>query len=157
MIDEFLNNKDLLEFLKKSGFKIMFKPHFEMSGYMHLLDLPCEVELCSDVEYQELFNKSVLLITDYSSVFFDFAYLNKPVIYYRADDEYHNKSGYFDFESMGFGDIITSKDCLISKILEYADDDFKMEEKYIKRVDEFFKFTDKNNCKRVYDCLYEII
>lgn len=156
MIDEFLNNKDLLEFLKKSGFKIMFKPHFEMSRYMHLIDLPGEVELCGDVEYQELFNKSMLLITDYSSVFFDFAYLKKPVIYYRAGDEYHNKSGYFDFESMGFGQIITSENELIDKIKDYHMNNFEMEEKYKKRVDEFFRFTDKNNSKRVYDCLYEI-
>ena len=26
-----------------------------------------------------------------------------------------------------------------------------MEEEYIDKVDKFFKYTDKNNCKRVYD------
>lgn len=98
MIKDFLNNEELLNFLDESGFKIMFKPHFEMSKYFHLINIPAQVELCNDIPYQELFNKSMLLITDYSSVFFDFAYLKKPVIYYRAGDEYHNKSGYFDFE-----------------------------------------------------------
>lgn len=156
MIKDFLNNEELLNFLDESGFKIMFKPHFEMSKYFHLINIPAQVELCNDIPYQELFNKSMLLITDYSSVFFDFAYLKKPVIYYRAGDEYHNKSGYFDFEKMGFGEIITSKDDLINKIKDYHMNNFKMEAKYAKRVDEFFYYTDKNNCKRVYDCLYEI-
>ena len=155
MIDSFFNNPELLEFLKANDFKVMFKPHFGVSNYVHLLDIPPEVVLCKDTPYQELFNKSRLLITDYSSVFFDFAYLKKPVIYYRAGDEYHNKSGYFDFETMGFGEIIKSEDALIDKIKQYFNDDFEMEDEYVNKVDDFFKFTDKNNCKRVYDWLYE--
>lgn len=156
MINGFLNNSELLDFLDKNGFKLMFKPHFEMMKYFDLIDIPPEVELCEDVGYQELFNSSMLLITDYSSVFFDFAYLKKPIIYYRAGDEYHNKSGYFDFDQMGFGDIINTESELIDKINKYFENSFKMEEKYVKRVDEFFKYTDKNNCKRVYGCLYNI-
>jgi CDP-glycerol glycerophosphotransferase (TagB/SpsB family) len=34
----------------------------------------------SECNYQKLLLKSSLLITDYSSIFFDFGYLNKPVI-----------------------------------------------------------------------------
>ena len=65
-----------------------------------------------------LLNSVDCLITDYSSVFFDFSYLKKPVIYYRGEDEYHYEQGYFDFETMGFGDIITSEEVLIDKINE---------------------------------------
>ena len=38
-----------------------------------------------DESYQKLFNESSLLITDYSSVAFDFAYLKKPVIYLEME------------------------------------------------------------------------
>lgn len=153
MIEDFLNSKDLLRFLDENDYRVMFKPHYEMLGYVHLLNIPERVILSVNTPYQELFNRSQLLITDYSSVFFDFGYLKKPIIYYRADDEYHNKTGYFDFEKMGFGEIITSEGGLIDKILQYFECNFKMEDEYKKRVDEFFKFTDKNNCKRVYDWL----
>ncbi len=30
-----------------------------------------------------------------------------------------------------------------------------MKDVYTKRVDDFYKFTDKNNCKRVYEWIYE--
>ena len=41
------------------------------------------------------------------------------------------------------------------KILEYIDNDCQMEEIYQKRVDNFFKYTDKNNSKRVYEWIYK--
>ena len=98
----------------------------------------------------DLFNYSSLLITDYSSVFFDFAYLKKPVIYFQSN-EYHYTEGYFDYETMGFGDVISSNECLIDKIKFYLSVNCKMEEKYQERVDKFYKYFDKNNSKRVYE------
>jgi CDP-glycerol glycerophosphotransferase (TagB/SpsB family) len=146
-----------MKLLDENGYKTMFTPHSELLEYCHLFDMPDTVALSTEEPYQELFNKSKILITDYSSVFFDFAYLKKPVIYYREDNEvFHYDEGYFDFESMGFGDLIYDEDELVGKIEGYLADDCRMEDKYINRVDNFFKFTDKNNCKRVYDCLYKI-
>ena len=52
---------------------------------------------------------------------------------------------------MGFGDVITDENILIGKIEEYLKNDCKMEEIYTKRVNSFYKYNDKNNCKRVYD------
>ena len=50
--------------------------------------------------YQELILESSLLITDYSSIFFDFGYLKKPIIYTQFDyHEYrleHFSEGYFN-------------------------------------------------------------
>ena len=54
---------------------------------------------------------------------------------------------------MGFGEIIKSEEVLIDKIEEYLDNAFEMEEEYKQRVDDFFKFMDKNNSKRVYEWL----
>ena len=108
--------------------------------------------IISEAEYyQEFFNKSSVLITDYSTVAFDFSYLKKPVIYYQYADEYHYNKGYFDFDELGFGDLITTEEDLIDKIFYYIDNDCKMEDKYVNRVETFFKHTDKNNRKRVYE------
>ena len=41
---------------------------------------------------QDLINENYILITDYSTVAFDFAYSNKPVIFYQFDyDEFYSK------------------------------------------------------------------
>ena len=58
---------------------------------------------------------------------------------------------------MGFGDVISKEETLIDEIVNLIDDDCKMDEKYINRVESFFKYTDKNNCKRVYDWIYNDI
>ena len=54
---------------------------------------------------------------------------------------------------MGFGEIIKSEEVLFDKIKYYIDNNFEMEEEYKMRVDDFFKFTDQNNSKRVYEWL----
>lgn len=158
-INSFLNSSKLFDLMDK-GYKIVFKPHQELVNpiddesderYIDLFDIPDDVYVSYDESYQDLFNNSSILITDYSSVFYDFAYLKKPLIYYRPVEDYHYDEGYFDFETMGFGEIIKTEDDLFGKLNDYIENDCKMEEKYRKRVDSFFKFTDKNNCKRVYD------
>ena len=99
--------------LNKHGYKLVFKPHAELMRYIDLIDICDEVYLSKDDSYQDLFRSSSLLVTDYSSVFFDFAYLKKPVIYYQREDDYHYNEGYFDYESMGFGEVIGDEDALI--------------------------------------------
>ena len=64
----------------------------------------------------------LLIIHQY---FFDFAYLKKPVIYYHATDD-HYTEGYFDYRTMGFGEVIESENDLIKIIKEYIDCDCKM-------------------------------
>ena len=54
-------------------------------------------------------------------------------------------------ETMGFGDIINNDEELLRKVDFYINNECSMEDKYIERVNGFFKFTDQNNCQRVYD------
>ncbi|WP_406536389.1 CDP-glycerol:glycerophosphate glycerophosphotransferase [Methanobrevibacter sp.] len=150
-----LNNFNLV----REGYKVAFKPHPELvknigysdERFIDLFDIPDNVHLAIDESYQDLLNNSSVLITDYSSVFFDFAYLKKPVIYYHPNDDYHYEKSYFDYNTMGFGDIVKTESDLIDKLDDYIKNDCEMEDEYKKRVDEFFTYTDKNNSKRVYD------
>ena len=106
--------------------------------------------------YSNLIKKASLLITDYSSIFFDFAYLKKPIIYYQYGDDYHFGSDpVFDEDAANFGDIISDEEDLLNKIIEYIENDCLMEDEYKNKVDKFFKYTDKNNCKRVYEFILE--
>ncbi len=152
MLNDILNNNQLHEYLESTGYELVFKPHPELMPHVDLINSEY-ARISTDESYQKLFGESSLLITDYSSVFFDFAYLKKPVIYYHATDDYHYTEGYFDYRTMGFGEVIESENDLIKIIKEYIDCDCKMKEKYEHRVEKFFKYNDKNNCKRVYDWL----
>ena len=151
-INSFINNEKLLKFLNENGYELIFKPHYELLPNIDLFDSQ-KVKLEIDESYQDLFNESAILITDHSSVAFDFAYLKKPVIYYQNGDDYHNENAYFDHETMGFGYVTYNEDELVNRIIDYIENDCIMEDKFKERVDEFFAFKDKNNCKRVYDWL----
>ena len=157
-MNNIFTNEKLLNVMDEKGYKLIFRPHPELIPFLKYFDINNDAVVVSkDESYQELFNKSSLLITDYSSVAFDFAYLKKPVLYYQYADEYNYDDGYFDFNEMGFGDVISKEETLIDEIVNLIDDDCKMDEKYINRVESFFKYTDKNNCKRVYDWIYNDI
>jgi CDP-glycerol glycerophosphotransferase (TagB/SpsB family) len=146
----FLNNQKLKEILENSGYTLVFKPHPELKEFMDIIEIPEYVQISEDESYQKLFADSSLLITDYSSVFFDFAYLEKPVIYYQADDDYHYENGYFDYETDGFGEVIKEEEELIELINNYIKNECQMKEGYNQNMKKFFKYNDKNNCKRVY-------
>ena len=80
LITSFLNNKRLLNFIKEHEYNLIFRPHPLLLNYLKegFFDINEEVIISIDESYQELFNTASLLITDYSSVFFDFSYLKKP-------------------------------------------------------------------------------
>ena len=72
--------------------------------------------------FTELFESTSLLVTDYSSVFFDFAYLRKPVIYTQFDKEeffqsHSYEKGYFEYETDGFGPVCYSLDETVQEII----------------------------------------
>ena len=150
-INSLINNKTLISIAEKYDYNIIFKPHPMVYGYVDLFETNEYVTIDEKTTYQELFKDSDLLITDYSSIAFDFSYMKKPIIYYQHDDDYNFKEGYFKYKTMGFGDVITDENILIGKIEKYLKNDCKMEEIYTKRVNSFYKYNDKNNCKRVYN------
>ena len=151
-----INNKRLINLAKSLGYKIIFKPHPNTFEFIELFDTNDYVIIDNKCKYQELFNNSSLLITDYSSLAFDFAYIKKPLIYYQYGDDYHFDNNFFIYETMGFGEVIADEDMLIDKIEEYLNNDCKIKDVYLERSNSFYKFNDKNNCKRVYEAIKKI-
>ncbi|MCY9412208.1 CDP-glycerol glycerophosphotransferase family protein, partial [Bacillus haynesii] len=82
-------------------------------------------------------------------VMFDFAYEKKPVIYFQFEKN-HYSPGYFDYYTHGFGSVCKEYEELVQKIIFYLETDCIMEDPYKTKVEEFYAFTDNQNCKRVY-------
>ena len=154
-----VNNEKLISKAKEKNYEIIFKPHPKVYDYIDLFDENDYVKIDYDkVKYQTLFNHSSLMITDYSSVAFDFAYLYKPVIYYQYGSDYHfdlNES-YFNYETMGFGEIAKTEEELVDLIIDYIENECKIKYIYRNRITDFFQYHDKNNCKRTHDQIKEI-
>lgn len=158
--DELLKSNKLIQKLEKEKIELIFYPHYEMQKYIELFkDIPKCVKIAKEREYdiQTLLKESKLLITDYSSVFFDFSYMEKPIIYFQFDkEEYrkkHYKEGYFSYKNDGFGPIETTVECVVNKIMQYIDTEYEVEKEYLNRNKKFFLYRDTNNCKRNYDAI----
>lgn len=154
IFNSFFNNKELISYLKNKGYELIFRPHPNIMKFIECFDFDDNVKIDLKSKYRDLFNDSAMLITDYSSVAFDFAYLKKPILYYHFDDKgfhFDIKHSYFDYETMGFGEVVTNENKLIESIKKIIERNCKIEDVYEKRIDDFFVYTDKNNCKRVYD------
>lgn len=148
-----INNDRLIEYLRRNDSKLIFYLHHEMQKYAHCFIAKSDrVIIANENKYdiQELLKKSKILITDYSSVFYDFAYMRKKIIYFQFDynDFYsnHYKEGYFNFVNDGFGPVFKYEDDVIDYIIKYKN----IERKYLNRINGFFSFNDYENCERIY-------
>lgn len=111
-------------------------------------------------DYRYLFKASNVLVTDYSSVAFDFAYLRKPVIYAQGDRDLFFAShlydeGYYSYEVDGFGPITRTFEETAAKIVETLRGGCAMDEASRDRVDRFFAYNDADNCARLYRAMLE--
>ena len=129
-----VNDQKFIEFLSANDIKLIFYPHNEMRKFMSYFSSDCEnVEIAVDdskYDIQDLLKRGALLITDYSSLYFDFAYMCKPVVYYQFDREEFNKLHYkqcgFDVEKYGFGPVCTDKDQVIQAVIDSYGAGFSM-------------------------------
>ncbi|MDN2649370.1 CDP-glycerol glycerophosphotransferase family protein [Leuconostoc lactis] len=112
-----------------------------------------------DYDVQKLLVSSNLLITDYSSVFFDFAYMKKPEIYFQFDqNEYrknHYNEGYFSYAKNGFGNVVVDVEDVIVEVKNSLENG--MSEIYIERVNNFFSHFDRNNSERTFERIKSLL
>ena len=154
-----LNDERLLEKANEHGFLIQFMPHPNIIPYIDWFRKNERVQFCSvATKYRQIFAESALVVTDYSSVAFDFAYLRKPVLYCQFDKaEFFSKhifsEGYFDYERDGFGEVTYNRKDTVEQIIEYMENDCALKKVYKDRIDRFFPFHDKNNCQRIYETI----
>ncbi|MDD6489525.1 MAG: CDP-glycerol glycerophosphotransferase family protein [Clostridia bacterium] len=157
-----MNDERLLKAAKEYGYKICFKPHPNIDPYINMFDKNENV-IFMDAEknYRDIFAETNLLLTDYSSVAFDFAYLRKPIVYAQFDREeffsgaHSYTEGYFDYERDGFGEVEYNLEDTVNCLIDYIKNDCKPKEKYLDRINKTFAFSDKNCCERVYKKLLE--
>ena len=161
---QILSDNELRCILKKYGYKLIFYIHYKMQPYLNLFkSFEDEFVVIADkmnYDVQSLLMSSKVMVTDYSSVFFDFAYMNKPIMYYQFDvddfHKYHYEKGYFSYEDDGFGPCFNNWTALKTYIINMVEHNCNQQSIYDKRVKAFFNIRDNCNCQRVYDAIIEL-
>lgn len=147
---------DRLKDIFSKEYVILFRPHWlvarefdfeKYSGFVY--------DVSSFDDISELYIISDLLITDYSSVFFDFANLKRPMIFYMYDLEAYRddiRGFYLDISELP-GAIVTKEDELIEEIKKSVN--FEYDEKY-RVFNETYNYLDDGQAsarvaKKVFD------
>lgn len=152
-----INNERLLSAMRDKGYKGLFCLHpIHKEQYIDFEANDVFAVNEGFVNYKEVFSKSALMVTDYSSVAFDFAYLRKPIIYAQFDKEEFFagqifEEGYFSYEKDGMGPVCNDLESTVDAMVSLVENDCIIEHKYKERVDSLFAYNDKNSCKRIYE------
>ena len=161
---ELIQNHDFLEFLEKNDLRVTFYLHGYAQGYWNKFNSPSDrivIAKKEDCFVQDLLKRAAFLVTDYSSVAADYAYMKKPMLYFQFDAEEFAKkqyagSKYYDFKDNGFGPVVTEVDEVISEIKKSYMQSFIMEKEYVDRVNAFFPYFDTRHCERAYDLIDQL-
>lgn len=158
--NEVLKNPQLSAMLQEHDLKVVFYPHYEMQKFIDCFNIEDENVVIANFDgydVQKLLMDAKLLITDYSSVFFDVAYMKKPCIYYQFDKNefysHHYKRGYFDYTDDGFGEVVTDIETLLEALKRSVDAGLSLEPHYAQRIDNFFELHDTHNCERIFEAI----
>lgn len=155
--NNFLNNKKLQSILKQNKMELIFFPHNEMQKLAHNFktkDDRIKIGKPGEYDIQELLKKSSILVTDYSSVFFDFVYMDKPVIFYQFDQkDFFTKHYESSGEPYPFGDILFEEKQLTDEIERTICRKYTLKDNYKNDAKDFYEHRDKKNCERVYNTI----
>lgn len=157
--NDLINNEKLIQCAKETGYTIKYLLHPILSSQVEDFTVDNDVaEVISsvgDMSYEQILTESSLMVTDYSGVQFDFAYMKKPLVYFHPSKlPAHYEDGCFFYDTMGFGEICTESEELVDTLCEYMKSNCVMKPEYVKRVDDFYVHNDHNNCERIYEEIY---
>lgn len=152
-----LNNNEFINFIEKNNYSVLFYPHINMQKFLNDFQIKSKnIKLVNTkTDIQKVLKESAIMITDYSSVFMDFAYMLKPVVFFQFDyEEYRKKQyqeGYYDYQNNGFGPSTKNIEEVVANLVKISQNRF--DEEYINRMKNFFEFKDNKNCERIYNSL----
>lgn len=157
---ELLTSTRLAEIVENNNIEVLFYLHRNLqrfSSCFYTNNNHIKILQAEDCDIQNLLKESLMLITDYSSVFFDMVYMKKPVLFYQFDEEHYRRvqyqPGYFNYHSNLFGKCSTSIEQLLDSVDEIIKNNFNVNDGYLEEHLRIFPFYDANNCERIYKLL----
>lgn len=149
ILNEYLKQKDIF-FIVKLHPIVNIRPKCD---HDRIIFLPNNFDIYPILRYIDI------LITDYSSIYFDFLLTNKPIIFYPYDIEQYlkiDREMYFDYgeftpgpKVFNFEDLL----CCIDIFIE-GSDEFVESRKRIRDI--VFKYNDGESSQRIYDFMVKL-
>lgn len=145
--------KNDLAMLSEQNCCVAFRGHHMIEKMINDQKLPGISIVPSDIDTNELLGAIDILITDYSSIAFDFFVMNKPVIYYAYDlNEYEVERGlYFPLAELP-GTVCLNNNDLINALNSYLHEETHFDSTM--GVNKYCNNEDGNVCHKVIEWLF---
>ena len=160
---KFLNDKELINELSNRNINLIYIPHHEEVdlGKKYLQKYFKYAIIGSQQSIEHYIEQCSLMITDFSSLSFDFMFQNKPVLFYSLDkDDKLNYNGKkyakYHNDTLFFGNYFSEQISLIKKINFYIKNNFDIGNELKRNYDSVF-FIKTNIIKKVVDIIKQII
>lgn len=155
---ELLSSEQFRRTVTQHDLDVVLNLHTNMRRFTYLFEgLPVRLIQPGEADIQALMQESALMITDYSSVGFDFSFQDRPVIYYQFDRErFLGKWGsHLDLDRQLPGFVETTAEGVLRALEEAAQTGFTQPERLRGRASEFLEYRDRNSSARVFDAIAE--
>jgi CDP-glycerol glycerophosphotransferase len=148
---DLLTGPEMRELEERTGAEVVLCLHPNMQQFSHHFSSEhVRVVVQGEVDVQHLIKESAVMVTDYSSVAFDFAFLRKPVIYYQFDAELFD-APHADPQLELPGAVVATQGGILEELEAVAADGWSMSEAYWKRAQAFCRYRDRHNCERIFE------
>lgn len=153
----FLRSPELTELAARTGRTVAFLPHPNIQPVLAKMDLPDSVLRLSfdGADVQEYFARSAVMVTDYSSMAFNAAYMDRPVVYFQFDAQrvmaggHVGRAGYFQYPRDGFGPVVDDVEAAVAAVADIAENGYAARPEFQARIDATFPLRDGQCCARV--------
>jgi CDP-glycerol glycerophosphotransferase len=101
------------------GCSLLVRTHYYMAGRTSLQQRPGVLDVSYYPDIRDLYLAADVMVTDYSSVMFDFAITGKPMVFYTYDFAHYRDSVrgfYFDFLAEAPGPVVESMAALLDAL-----------------------------------------
>ncbi|MDR0920840.1 MAG: CDP-glycerol glycerophosphotransferase family protein [Lactobacillales bacterium] len=142
-INNLLTDEFLIQFLKEKDLKLDVYLHPFMQRFVNDFNIENKyIHLLSSDKYDLsiLINNAAMLITDYSSVAWDFAIQRKPVVFYQFDRErYEEEIGsYINLNNMIIGSSFETTENVVLEVLKIINNDFQLSLQVMNNIEILF-------------------
>lgn len=149
-------NQSFVRWLEKYNVVILQKAHFisqKRNGESHKSKQSNRIIPFNSVDPQTLLAATDLLITDYSSCFFDFLLLDRPIIHFLYDYDYYlnaDRGLYYRKEDVVCGDTVMDEDKLAESIIKNLLNPANGHELRKKRRIQYMTYEKPDSCETIY-------
>lgn len=131
--------------------RLVLHPNLRTLGeFFHLPGV--DIVAQEDVDVQQLLLSASVLVTDFSSVAWDFAFLRRPVLYFQFDRQnlVGARAPHIDVVTQLPGPVAGTVDRLVEELAEVLARTGTMSEEHWERAQQFLTYRDRRNGERIY-------